>query len=100
MDFEQLVAAMTALEGRSVRVQVGTVASETVALETTGPLHVQDAGDGWAAFILESPDASGVVRINLSESEFAEAESSLDGSGSLRFLSSGVEFYVVPAVRR
>jgi hypothetical protein len=37
--------------------------------------------------------------MNLSAAEFTEAESSLDGSGSLRFLSSGVEFFVVPASR-
>ncbi len=96
MDFDELVAALTALEGRSVRLQLGTPGFETVALETTGPLHAEDAGDGWAVFTLEEPG----VRVNLSAAEFAEAESSLDGSGSLRFLSSGVEFYVVPANRR
>jgi hypothetical protein len=96
MDFEELVAALTALEGRTARVQLGTPGHETVALETTGALHAEDAGDGWAVFVLTE---SG-VRINLGAGEFAEAESSLDGSGSLRFVSSGVEFYVVPAARR
>jgi hypothetical protein len=95
MDFEELVAALTALEGRIVRLQLGTPGNETVALETSGPLHAEDAGDGWAVFTLAEPP----VRINLGATEFAEAESSLDGSGSLRFLSSGVEFYVVPGQR-
>ncbi|MEA2265976.1 MAG: hypothetical protein QOE27_1559 [Solirubrobacteraceae bacterium] len=96
MDFDELVAALTALEGRTVRLQLGTPGHETVALEATGPLHAQDAGDGWAVFTLEGI----AVRMNLGAGEFAEAESSLDGSGSLRFLSSGVEFYVVPENRR
>ncbi len=96
MDFAELVAALTGLEGRPVRLQLGTPGQETVALETTGPLHAEDAGDGWAVFTLEEPSR---VRVNLSQSEFTEAESSLDGSGSLRFVSSGVEFYVVPAGR-
>jgi hypothetical protein len=95
MDFAELVAALTALEGRPARVQLGTPGHETVALETNGPLHAEDAGDGWAVFTL----AGALVRINLSAAEFTEAESSLDGSGSLRFLSSGVEFFVVPANR-
>ncbi|MGI8801125.1 MAG: hypothetical protein ACR2KV_02985 [Solirubrobacteraceae bacterium] len=96
MEFDELIAALTALEGRTVRLQLGTPGNETVALETTGPLHAEDSGDGWAVFTL----ADSSVRLNLSGSEFTEAESSLDGSGSLRFLSSGVEFYVVPAARR
>jgi hypothetical protein len=96
MDFDELVAALTALEGRTARLQLGTPGHQTVALETTGPLHAADAGDGWAVFTLAEPG----VRINLSADEFAEAESSLDGSGSLRFVTSGVEFYVVPANRR
>jgi hypothetical protein len=95
VDFDELVAAMTALDGRTVRLQLGTPGHETVALETTGPLHAEDAGDGWAVFTL----ADSQVRVNLSGTEFGEAERSLDGSGSLRFLSSGVEFYVVPANR-
>ncbi len=96
MDFEELVAGLTGLEGRTVRLQLGTPGHETVALETTGPVHAEDSGDGWAVFTLEQSS----VRINLSAAEFVEAESSLDGSGSLRFLSSGVEFYVVPSARR
>ncbi|MCA1689779.1 MAG: hypothetical protein LC720_04875 [Actinobacteria bacterium] len=93
MDFAELVTALTALEGRTARLQIGTPAHETVALECNGPIHAEDAGDGWAVFTLSDSQ----VRINLSETEFTEAESSLDGSGSLRFLSSGVEFFVVPA---
>jgi hypothetical protein len=96
VDFDELVTALSALQGRTVRLQLGTPGNETVALETTGPLHAEDGGDGWAVFTL----AGAEVRINLSQAEFTEAESSLDGSGSLRFLSSGVEFYVVPANRR
>ncbi len=92
MDFDDLVAALTGLDGRTVRLQLGTPGHETVALETTGALHAGDAGDGWAVFTLDESR----VRINLGRAEFGEAESSLDGSGSLRFLSSGVEFYVVP----
>jgi hypothetical protein len=92
MEFDELVAALTALEGRIVRLQLGTPGYETVALETSGPLHAEDAGAGWAVFTVGQPP----VRINLGASEFTEAESSLDGSGSLRFLTSGVEFYVVP----
>jgi hypothetical protein len=95
VDFDELVAALTALERRTVRLQLGTPGHETVALETTGPLHAEDAGDGWAVFTLSDSQ----VRVNLGAAEFAEAERSLDGSGSLRFLSSGVEFYVVPAGR-
>jgi hypothetical protein len=92
VDFDELVAALTGLDGRTVRLQLGTPGHETVALETTGPLHAEDGGDGWAVFTLDESR----VRINLGQAEFGEAESSLDGSGSLRFLSSGVEFYVVP----
>ncbi len=96
MDYQELVTALTGLEGRTVRLQLGTPGTETVALEATGPLHAGDAGEGWAVFVLGESQA----RVNLSAAEFAEAESSLDGSGSLRFLSSGVEFYVVPDTRR
>jgi hypothetical protein len=96
VDFAELVQALTELEGRTARVQIGTPGHETIALETNGPIHAEDAGDGWAVFTL----ADALVRINLSAGEFTEAERSLDGSGSLRFLTSGVEFFVVPANRR
>ena len=61
VDFAELVAALDARskDGRSA-LQLGTPGHETVALEAAGPLHAEDAGDGWAVFTLGDG-----VRMNL-----------------------------------
>ena len=91
MDFDELVAALTALEGVEVRLQVGTRDHDHVALEATGRLHVEAVRTEWALFTLGTPP----LKLHLWRSEFGEVAGPADPPGPLRLVTSGVKVYVV-----